>query len=183
MFVFGCNATPRDDGIALTTTGESTGGAPASTSGDASTAMPPDSATSTDAVDETGTSTGGEMMECTCAPGTDLVHVLSDAGELWSYDPATNAFALVGTPPCGGYQPFSMAVDREGMAWLLLLDDVAFSVVVKGMFKVPITDASTCDAVPYEDGIFGAFGTSFVSNPPPDTCEKLYVQSYSGDGP
>jgi hypothetical protein len=111
------------------------------------------------------------------------VHVLSDTAELWSYDPQTNAFAHVGTPPCGGYAPFSMAVDREGMAWLLLLDDVAFSTVVKGMFAVPIADASTCDPVPYEDGIFGPFGMSFVSNAPPDTCEKLYVQSYSGDGP
>ena len=131
--------------------------------------------------DESSGSTG-EPESCGCAPGTDLVHVVSDDGELWSYDPASNAFALVGPVQCGGFAPFSMAVDREGMAWILLLDNVPFATVAKGMFKVAIADAAGCEAVVYEEGLFGAFGMSFVTNGPPDTCEKLYVQSYSGMG-
>jgi hypothetical protein len=143
-----------------------------------------DSTGSTGASSESdGSGSTGAAETCGCAPGTDLVHVLSDDGELWSYDPASNAFALVGPVQCGGFAPFSMAVDREGMAWILLLDNVPMATVAKGMFKVPIADAVGCEAVVYEEGLFGVYGMSFVTNPPPDTCEKLYVQSYSGSGP
>ncbi|MEM7152351.1 MAG: hypothetical protein AAF799_05880 [Myxococcota bacterium] len=129
-----------------------------------------------------GSGTAGPEV-CDCAPGTDLIVVLSDDGELWTYDPISNEFALVGPIACGGFAPYSMAVDREGIAWVLLLDNIPQATVAKGMFKVDIADASGCEAVIYEEGLFGVFGMSFATNGPPDTCERLYVHSYSGSGP
>jgi len=131
--------------------------------------------------DESGSSTGDDA--CLCAPGTDLIYVVSDSGELWSYDPPANTFALIGALACGGFAPFSMAVDRTGRAWLMLLDNIAHSTVAKGLFTVDINDPSDCEAVGYTEGLFGVFGMSFVDNPPPQACEELFVHSYSGNGP
>lgn len=177
-----CSKDPRGDtGLATTTDAPTSLDGTADGSGEGASgegSSGPGQSTGAD----TSASTG-EPESCGCAPGTDLVHVVSDDGELWSYDPASNAFALVGPVQCGGFAPFSMAVDREGMAWILLLDEVPLATVAKGMFKVAIADASGCEAVVYEEGLFGVFGMSFVTNGPPDTCEKLFVQSYSGSGP
>ena len=182
-FAVTLTACPADpDG---TTTLGSTGPSPtsdATSDGDATATST--SAATTDA-DGTGTgdSSTGEPTVCECAPGTDVIHVLSDDGQLWTYDPVANAFGLVGKIPCGDFAPFSMAVDRQGQAWVLLLDNIPHATVDKGLFKVPIADASACEPVAYTEGLFGVFGMSFVTNGPPDTCEKLYVHSYSGSGP
>ncbi len=182
MFATVCVACSADpDG---TTTLGSTGPSPTSeTSTDEASATSTSSATTgADGSGTADTSTGGPAA-CECAPGTDVIHVLSDEGELWTYDPTTNAFALVGKIPCGDFAPFSMAVDRQGQAWILLLDNIPHATVDKGLFRVPIADASACEPVPYTEGLFGVFGMSFVANGPPDACERLYVHSYSGSGP
>ena len=44
--------------------------------------------------------------------------ILTDDGEIWAYAPATNEFELLGDVVCPGVQkPYSMAVDRQGIAW------------------------------------------------------------------
>lgn len=140
-------------------------------------------ATSSGAEDDSGGTSTGTNLSCDCAPGTDLVYVVSDAGELWSFDPQREAFAQVGPLNCGGFRPYSMAIDRDGRAWLLLLDDIPHALIAKGLFSVDIHDPSDCQAEPYTEGLFGVFGMSFVDNPPPSTCEQLFVHSYSGNGP
>ncbi|MEM6997234.1 MAG: hypothetical protein AAF721_42410 [Myxococcota bacterium] len=181
-----CTKTPRED--ALDGGAEGDGGtAVPGTSDDGATGLGSgggsgDGTTSADPVaDSSGGTTGAQ--NCECAPGTDLIYVVSEDGELWSFDPEREAFALVGPLACGGFRPYSMAIDRTGRAWLLLLDDVPLALIAKGMFTVDINDPSDCQAVAYTAGLFGVFGMSFVDNPPPATCEQLFVHSYSGQGP
>lgn len=178
-----CSAEPREGGLSTAggegaTSSAETSGGPGSTGEMSATGS---GSTGTDA--EASSSSTGENLSCECAPGTELVYVISDAGELWSYDPVASAFALIGPVACGGFRPFSMAIGRDGRALLLLLDDIPHAVVAKGLFSVDINDPSDCQAVPYTEGLFGAFGMSFVDNPPPSTCEQLFVHSYSGQGP
>jgi|GEM_PF-1497664 len=179
--LMGCTKTPRDEVLAEGGEGGTAvaGSTSVAETGGSTTAG--SSSGGEDGLDSSSGSTGVDA--CECAPGTDLVYVVSDDGELWSFDPATSAFELVGPLGCGGFAPFSMAVDRTGRAWFLLLDDIPFAVVAKGLFTVPLDDPSDCQAVAYTEGLFGVFGMSFVDRPPPAACEDLYVHSYSGDGP
>ena len=179
----GCTKNPREEVVAE---GGGEGGTAVASTGTAGGSSTGEGASGTsgsgdDGLDSSSGSTGVDA--CECAPGTDLVYVVSDDGELWSYDPASNGFEAVGPLGCGGFAPFSMAVDRTGRAWLLLLDDIPFATVAKGLFTVPLDDPSDCQAVAYTEGLFGVFGMSFVDRPPPAACEDLYVHSYSGDGP
>lgn len=179
-FLASCTAQARDAGSGGASAGSTAGSSTGSEStGEVGSTAAGSSGTS--GADSSGST--GETLTCDCAPGTDLVYVVSDAGELWSFDPSAETFALVGPLACGGFRPFSMAIDRDGRAWLLLLDDIPHSVVAKGLFTVDITDPSDCQAVPYTEGLFGVFGMSFVDDPPPSTCEALFVHSYSGQGP
>lgn len=184
MLAVACSKEPRNDGLdggadgggtAVAETGSASG---SETGGDTTAA-------GNDGTDEGLDSSGstGTPVECQCAPGTELIYVVSDQGELWSFDPVGNAFESIGPLACGGFDPFSMTIDRQGRAWLLLLDNIAHSIVAKGLFRVDINDPSTCEAVAYTEGLFGVFGMSFVDNPPPAACEDLFVHSYSGQGP
>lgn len=180
-----CSASPREAGVGGGE-GEAGGssGAPDGTTSSGTVDTDSAGATTTGSADDSsGSSSTGANLTCDCAPGTDLVYVVSDAGELWSFDPEQETFSLIGPLNCGGFRPFSMAIDRDGRAWLLLLDDIPLAVVAKGLFSVDINDPSDCQAEPYTEGLFGVFGMSYVDNPPPSTCEQLFVHSYSGNGP
>ncbi|MGH1348690.1 MAG: hypothetical protein ACRBN8_44525 [Nannocystales bacterium] len=179
--VAGCTTQPREEGSSGGAQG--TSAAEGSTGSTATASAPGTGGGGSGAdADATGSSTG-ENLSCECAPGTELVYVISDGGELWTFDPMTNAFAVVGPIACGGFRPFSMAIGRDGHALLLLLDDIPHAAIAKGLFSVDINDPSDCQAVPYTEGLFGVFGMSFVDNPPPSTCEQMFVHSYSGQGP
>jgi len=116
---------------------------------------------------------------CACAPGLhqDLVFLLSDDGELWSFDPRSNEFAFVAGPVCSGVMPFSMAVDEQGVAWILGIDSLSFELI-------DVNDPGLCEPSPYlrRNPEVGLFGTSFVAESETNPCSDLYVQTYSGDG-
>lgn len=170
----GCGSPSPPDPPAA---GSSSSGASGSGPVDGSSSSVPSAADTTEA------DTTGAPLVCECAPGTDVIHVLGDDGELWAFDPVADTFSTLGPIACGDFRPFSMAVDREGFAWVLLLDNIPHAAIAKGIFRVDLADPGACTPVPYEDGLFGVFGMSFVSNPPPDACETLYVFSYGGTGP
>ncbi|MBI4914640.1 MAG: hypothetical protein HY825_02240 [Acidobacteria bacterium] len=117
---------------------------------------------------------------CACSPGlhNDRIFVVSDDGELWNYEPAANAFALVASMICGGgVQPFSMAVDERGTAWIL-------DVTSRRIYTLDVNEPGGCVDSGYRPGsVFGLFGMAFTGDGPGNACTHLYAFSYSGSGP
>jgi hypothetical protein len=114
---------------------------------------------------------------CADAAAT-LVYVLSDAGQLYSFDPSSLAFTLIGTFACndGTATPFSMAVGRTGMGYSVF----GFS---GHLFRLHTANAQ-CDRTPYvpnQQG-FNVFGMGYVATPN-DGGERLYVTDNEYGGP
>lgn len=105
-----------------------------------------------------------------CPEGNELIYVVDREDNLLSFDPRKlpgDPFRLVGKlgcPSSGG--PFSMAVDRQGTAWVLYSSGE--------LFEVSIADAK-CTRSDFQPGSFGMFGMGYVSDAPGSSTEKLYV--------
>lgn len=112
---------------------------------------------------------------CECAPGTDVIYVLSDDAELWSYDPLTNNFAFVGGFQCNFEAgTFSMGVDRNGIAWVMFQSG--------DLYTIDVNNPNMCvdpGYVPGGNG-FQLFGMAFVSESVENPCDRLYGNTYSG---
>jgi len=113
-----------------------------------------------------------------CADGAELIYVVDSANNLRSFDPRKlpgDPFQLVGPLACGrdAGSPFSMAVDRGGIAWVLYDDGE--------LFKVSIADAK-CERSRYVAGSSGSrtFGMGFVSDEPGGKTEKLFIAANDG---
>ncbi|MCC6876349.1 MAG: hypothetical protein IT378_18735, partial [Sandaracinaceae bacterium] len=115
---------------------------------------------------------------CTTGPHGARIFVLSDDGELWSYDPIADVFELVVGPVCATTErPFSMAVDPHGVAWILYSQTrriQRFDLVRPG----PCTDSGYLPT----HASFPLFGMAFVIDPATE-CASLYAHSYDGEGP
>lgn len=114
-----------------------------------------------------------------CASGASLIYVLAKSNELHRFDPQTLQLSKVGALQCpqngGTATPFSMAVDRQAMAWVLFNDG--------HLYKVD-TKTAACSAttfVPDQSG-FKKFGMGFVSDSPGSQAETLYVANELGIG-
>ena len=123
------------------------------------------------------TTDAGETCECLEGPHLDHIYLISDGGEIWTYDPSLDEYEFVVGPVCGGATPFSMAVDTEGVAWINIVDSM-------GVLNLDLLDPGPCTESPYlrTNPDFGLFGMSFASNSATDFCSDLYVMTYSGDG-
>ncbi len=103
--------------------------------------------------------------------GSTLVYVLTETNDLYSFYPPTLAFSLIGTISCPtttvGVTPFSMAVDREGIAYSVFQDGELFRVD---------TASAACQATGYapDQNGFVTFGMGYVANTA-DAGETLYV--------
>jgi hypothetical protein len=121
-----------------------------------------------------GTGGGGNHD---CAIETTLVYVVSQENSLYSFDPSTLTFTLVGPLDCpaNGFQPFSMAVDRQGYAWVLYTGGRIWKVDIK---------TAHCTATAYQPNQHGfqQFGMGFSSNSANSTDETLYLANYGGSG-
>jgi hypothetical protein len=121
---------------------------------------------------------------CT-ADGVDLVYVVDENNGLRSFDPRKLAagqepFTLIGTLNCQPQlpsvpgrdgepvTPFSMAVDRDAVAWVMYTSGE--------IFKVSTQDAS-CQASPYtaRQNNLLLFGMGFVTDAAGGMTEKLYA--------
>jgi hypothetical protein len=120
-----------------------------------------------------GTDAGGITTQNTggCAAAAELVYVVSDTSDLYSFAPGTQTFKKVGTLNCPTdptNQPNSMAIDRSGTAYINYKDG--------SLFKASTTDAS-CQAttfVPSQAG-FKKFGMAFSTDGATSTSETLYI--------
>lgn len=123
---------------------------------------------------------GGGPLD-NCSEEAKLVYVLSDANDLYSFDPQAKKFTLIGQLTCNtNLSPNSMAVDRNAVAWVNYVDSVDLSGVI---FKVSTKDAS-CDPSPAVQLVSGwnRIGMGFSSNSAGSLDETLFVSGTSGTG-
>lgn len=131
---------------------------------------------------------GGGCSNGTCtsqcgADGADLIYVVDDAYRLLSFDPRKlgmgDPFTLVGTLSCPASPswpewgsatatPFSMSVDRNGVAWVLYSSGEIFHVDTK---------TAACTATSFAKGQAGfkLFGMGFVADSPGANEETLFI--------
>ena len=106
-----------------------------------------------------------------CAETTKLVYVVTKSNELHRFSPTDLTFTKIGTLGCPAKPtatPHSMAVDRNGTAWVLYTDG--------RIYLVSTADAS-CTVSPYlrnQSGYF-AFGMAFVSDGVDAKNERLMI--------
>src|SRR5262245_34576091 len=105
--------------------------------------------------------------------GTTYVYLISNSYQLYSFDPATSATKFIGNIACSGAgagdTPFSMAVDRKGVAYILFTDE--------RLYRVSTLNAACLSTayVPRQSN-FGLFGMGFVFNDDgTGPTEHLYV--------
>lgn len=146
---------------------------PSSPKSDAGPETGPDSSISLDAGDASGS--------CGCSQGLHAlaIVVLSDASELYAYDPVKNEFSKITDLACAGQsEPYSMAVDARGKAWVLFASSQDFR-------TIDVNAPNGCENPGYTPGQagFGLFGMAFSTISETSTCEQIFALSYSGSGP
>lgn len=153
------------DGAHFTGAGAATG-----TGGDGSGATGTGAGGSTGAgiFDAGGTDAQGNTN---CSVESQYVYTLTADNQLYSFDPPTLTFTLIGTLDCPaafGESPYSMAVDRDANAWTVFTDGSLYRVDTK---------TAHCTGTAYVAGQSGwtTFGMGFSADTPGGTSETLYV--------
>jgi hypothetical protein len=119
-----------------------------------------------------------DRSDCPDADAT-LIYVVTVAGELLAYNPPTGSFRSITHLTCPapmGSTPFSMAVDRKGIAYVVYSPDGA-------LYRVS-TATGACIATAYQPGqhnflTFGMGFTSLMGGPD----ETLFVAADMGTAP
>jgi hypothetical protein len=111
--------------------------------------------------------------------GSTLVYLITEQNDLLSFYPPTAAFRTIGAIACpasGGATPFSMAVDRTGLAYIVFNDGQLFNVS---------TATAACKPTPYRMGTSQGFTNTFgmgFSKDLNDPGETLYIASDESGG-
>ncbi len=100
--------------------------------------------------------------------GSTLVYVITEQNELYSFYPPTLGFKKIGVISCpnaGQTTPFSMAVDRQGLAYIVFTDGRLYNVS---------TATATCQSTSFQVGQHGfvTFGMGFSGD---QNGESLFV--------
>ncbi|MEJ7596567.1 MAG: hypothetical protein WKG01_01550 [Kofleriaceae bacterium] len=110
--------------------------------------------------------------------GVELIYVVDSARNFMSFDPRKlpkDPFTLIGKLNCGRAfgSPFSMSIDRHGVAWVVYDDGE--------LYKVSIADAR-CSRSGFTAGSSGSstFGMGFVTDEAGGKTEKLYIANNDG---
>lgn len=126
---------------------------------------------------------GAQCVRSCTADGVDLIYVVDNVNNLYSFDPrllgtATDPFRMIGTLNCpaneavpgwtGDVSPFSMAVDRDAVAWVLYTSGE--------IFHVSTVDAA-CQSTAYvaRQGGMDLFGMGFVTDGVGAGSESLFL--------
>ena len=116
------------------------------------------------------------VVDCQDA-GITYIYVITAGNELLRFYPPDLSFTTIGTIDCpdvNGATPFSMAVDRQGVAYVVFSDGQLFRVS---------TLTATCKAtgfVPQQNGFPPTFGMGFTANDN-DPGETLFVSGANLD--
>ncbi len=112
-----------------------------------------------------------------CADANKDVFVIAEDRTFYSFHPPTAEFKAKGILNCptGGAMPTSMAVDRDGIAWVRHSDGT--------VWKVSTTDL-TCEPTMYQPQAeaFTKFGMGFATESKGGSAETLYLSDSNGAG-
>jgi hypothetical protein len=118
---------------------------------------------------------GGSATGDDCSAEAKLVYLVDNDNTFSSFAPkelpaatAIKDLGKLNCPASRGASPFSMAVDREAVAWVVFNNGELFKVEIKNSLKCTKVDLTPTAG-------FGVFGMGFVSDAPMATTEKLYV--------
>ena len=118
-----------------------------------------------------------EVIDRCADAGTTYIYLITEQYHLLYFDPASGGFSVVGTLDCPlidtASTPFSMAVDRSGLAYVVYQDGELFKVSTKDARCRSTTFLAT-------DPDFTNFGMGFTANKT-DPGESLYVLGYVPD--
>jgi hypothetical protein len=106
-------------------------------------------------------------------PTETVIYVMTEGGDLYAFNPRDFSFRLIGPILCpSSGTPFSMAVDRQGVAYVVFNNG--------DLFRVSTRNAA-CAATPFQSGQQGVFtfGMGFTSDTG-GAAETLFIAS-SGD--
>jgi hypothetical protein len=148
------------------------GGQGGSTDGDTAADTDVDSDSDSD-----GDSDTGSVPE-DCVEGALLVYVVSHDGRLYSLDPSTEELELIGEVDCavGGANVFSMAVAREGIAYILYYEQNTAQCA--GMWAVDVFTAECLGQTDFDcdnpEG-FALSGMGFATDGEDTVEETLYL--------
>jgi len=104
-----------------------------------------------------------------CATETQFVYAITEENKLYRFDPDTLAFTSIGTFDCkNSERPHSMAVDRNGVAWIVYTDG--------NLYHVSTTNAS-CTPTGFErrQSNVTIFGMGFSSTSAGSGDEQLFI--------
>ena len=117
-----------------------------------------------------GRCTTGACADTCAIKDVELIYVVDSGHNLMSFDPRKlpgDPFNRVGKLTCDpASRPFSMAVDRQGIAWVLYNSGK--------LYRVSIVDGHCSAAISTTDAP-RTFGMGFASDAPNSTTEKLFV--------
>jgi len=112
-----------------------------------------------------------------CADETKDVFVIAEDRSFYSFHPPTLEFKNKGLLNCptGGATPTSMAVDRDGIAWVRHSDGAVWKVSTKDL---------TCEPTKYQPQAesFTKFGMGFATETKGGSTEVLYLSDSNGAG-
>lgn len=113
----------------------------------------------------------GACIETCAAKDVELIYLVDSDREFFSFDPKRlpgDPFKKVGVLSCDPRDsPFSMAVDRNGIAWVVYQSGY--------VYQVSIHDAHCFSEAAKPNGAPPTFGMGFVTDGPKATTEKLFV--------
>lgn len=119
-------------------------------------------------------STGSSMSDC--SEESKLVYVFSSDNKIYSFDPPSKKFTLLGSPDCDTFQqPNSMAVDRNLVAWINYIGSV---------YTVDLASPglSGCQHAMDLPSQFQQIGMGFATNSVGTTDETLFIDGIGGGG-
>ena len=124
-----------------------------------------------------GNGSGGDG----CSASAKLIFTVDANNTLSQFDPTTKAFTDLGTLTCpagSGYNPFSMGVDRNAVAYVLYVNQDATTGTVNGtkLFKVDTTSSAlTCTATTFNPGNYKEFGMGFSTTMAGGNTDQLFI--------
>lgn len=122
--------------------------------------------------DDDDGSDAGDDPNGDCADGTELVYTIDQFNyKVARFDPSVKTFTDLGSLSCpssGGGTPFSMSIDRSGVAWVLY--------TTGELFKAPLSNLAMCTKTTWASQAgLKVFGMGFSTDVAGSSAETLWI--------